>query len=128
CRMEGCPFCLDNGEISPLVTNQLCYLASTDDPVLTNSYMILPRRHVATPFEMTNEEWAATQSMLLEAKSMIDMERPAGYSIGWNVHEVGGQEVPHAHLHVIGRYADEPRAGQGIRFALKQLDNRRSTN
>lgn len=126
--MDGCPFCLDNGEITPLVTNQLCYLASTDDPVLANSYMILPCRHAATPFELTSEEWAAIHSMLLEAKSMIDLDPPAGYSIGWNVHEIGGQEVPHAHLHVIGRYANEPKAGQGIRYSLKQLDNRRPSS
>jgi hypothetical protein len=31
-----------------------------------------------------------------------------------------GQEVMHAHLHVIPRFADEPYAGRGIRFLLKQ--------
>jgi hypothetical protein len=33
--------------------------------------------------------------------------------------------VFHAHLHVIPRFADEPLAGRGIRYALKQPTNRR---
>ncbi|MGO4194326.1 hypothetical protein AB4Z13_03050 [Rhizobium sp. YAF28] len=40
--------------------------------------------------------------------------------------EVAGQTVQHAHLHVIGRFADEPLAGHGIRHHLKQANNRRA--
>jgi ligand-binding SRPBCC domain-containing protein len=39
---------------------------------------------------------------------------------------IGRQEVFHAHLHVIPRYVDEPLAGKGIRYWLKQPDNIRS--
>ncbi len=70
----------------------------------------------------------ATHELLTEAKRLLDLERPDGYSVGWNVHAVGGQTVPHAHLHVIGRFADEPLAGKGIRHALKQPLNRRVTD
>ena len=87
--------------------------------------MILPIRHVPTPFELTRDEWEATQEMLGRAKDYLDRNFPDGYSVGWNVHEVGGQAIPHAHLHVIGRYVDEPMAGQGIRYAMKQDANRR---
>jgi histidine triad (HIT) family protein len=51
--------------------------------------------------------------------------KPDGYSVGWNVLPVGGQHVPQAHLHVIARFADEPFAGRGIRYWLKQEENRR---
>lgn len=87
--------------------------------------MIIPKRHVATPFDLTPEEWMATHELLTQAKRLLDQERPDGYSIGWNVHPVGGQSVSHVHLHVIARFADEPLAGQGIRHALKQPANRR---
>jgi diadenosine tetraphosphate (Ap4A) HIT family hydrolase len=123
--MEACPFCLENNEIEPVLQNEFCYLATTDDPTLLNSVMILPLRHVPTPFELTREEWDATQDMLAHAKDYLDRDKPDGYSIGWNVLETGGQAIPHAHLHVIGRYADEPMAGQGIRYALKQPANQR---
>ena len=85
--------------------------------------MVIPIRHVATPFDLATEEWIATRDLLAEARRVLDRDGPAGYSIGWNVHPVAGQTVPHAHLHVIGRFADEPLAGQGIRHALKQPGN-----
>ena len=50
---------------------------------------------------------------------------PTGYNVGWNCGSEAGQEVFHAHLHVIPRFADEPLAGKGIRHWLKQEENRR---
>lgn len=55
---------------------------------------------------------------------MIDREfSPEGYNIGWNAGETGGQHIPHAHLHVIPRFAEGPYAGKGIRHWLKSKDN-----
>jgi histidine triad (HIT) family protein len=55
---------------------------------------------------------------------MDDEFRPDGYNIGWNCGKTGGQEVFHAHMHVIPRFAQEPLAGQGIRAWLKSGTNR----
>ena len=33
--------------------------------------------------------------------------------------------MSHAHLHVIPRFDDEPQAGRGIRWAIKQTNNLR---
>jgi len=128
--MRDCPFCLVNdlldGEL--LAQDELCYITQTGDPVLQCAVLIIPIRHVATPFELTTDEWISTHQLLSEAKRLLDRDDPDGYSIGWNVHPVGGQSIPHAHLHMIGRFADEPLAGQGIRHALKQEQNRRPSN
>jgi diadenosine tetraphosphate (Ap4A) HIT family hydrolase len=51
---------------------------------------------------------------------------PDGFNIGWNCFGTGGQSIPHAHMHVLLRFADEPKAGRGIRWWLRQPDNRRS--
>lgn len=125
--VSDCPFCLSNNllEGKVLGRDQFCYITPTDDPVLQSSVLIVPFRHVATPFEFTTAEWNSTRDLLAQARQLLDAERPDGYSIGWNVHPVGGQSIPHAHLHVIGRFTDEPMAGQGIRHALKQWTNRR---
>ncbi len=126
--MNDCPFCLSNnvldGEV--LAHDDRCYLVRHVDPVLRSSVMIIPLRHVASPFELAHDEWLSTHQLLAEAKRILDLDGPDGYSIGWNVHPVAGQSIPHAHLHVIGRFADEPLAGQGIRHALKQESNRRT--
>ena len=125
--MPDCPFCPTNPalEAEILARNDHAFVVRTPDPVLRSSLMVIPTRHVETPFDLTAEEWSATHELLVTAKALLDHDRPDGYSIGWNVHPVGGQTVPHAHLHVIGRFADEPMAGQGIRHALKQPENRR---
>ena len=125
--MTDCPFCLTNNQPGGgiLAQDRWCYVTATGDPVLQTSVLIVPFRHVATPFELTDDEWTSTRRMLAEAKRHLDVDGPDGYSIGWNVHPVGGQSIPHAHLHVIGRFADEPLTGHGIRHALKQKANRR---
>lgn len=95
---------------------------------LIGSYVIIPKSEVSSPFELSNEEWEDTKSLLQELKDYIDMEyKPDGYNIGWNVGKTAGQEVKHAHLHVIPRYNDEPYAGKGIRFWFKQPENIRAS-
>lgn len=122
-----CPFCMENraGKASPLLTNRSTYLLNTDDPVLRCSGMVIPYRHVSTPFELTQDELIDTFDLLGRAKSLFDVEGAEGYNIGWNVGPVGGQTVPHLHLHIIGRFSDEPLVGQGIRHHLKQPANQR---
>ena len=122
----SCPFCaIKPGEI--LLTGERCLFIDTGDPVLIGSGMILPRAHRETVFDLTPEEWAETFELLQAARALLDRRhQPAGYNVGWNAGAAGGQEVFHAHLHVIPRFEDEPLAGRGIRYALKQPENRRS--
>lgn len=128
--MVDCPFCLKNNLLDGgiIVRDDHCYMVEFYGPILTDAVMIMPIRHVATPFELTDDEWRSTHALMKRAKEFLDRQQPQGYSVGWNVHEVGGQSIPHAHLHVIGRFADEPLAGQGIRHALKQELNRRQSS
>ena len=55
---------------------------------------------------------------------MDEAFHPAGYNIGWNCGATGGQDLFHAHMHVIPRFAQEPLAGKGIRALLKSDANR----
>ena len=59
---------------------------------------------------------------------MLDMTHPDGYNLGWNIHPVGGQNVDLAHLHIFGRFADEPLANKGIRYTFKQPSNKRTAS
>ena len=86
----------------------------------------MPFAHKETPFDLSEEEWADTFSLLKEVKKYLDEKyNPDGYSLGWNIGEGSGQVVMHAHLHVMPRYMDEPQAGKGIRNHLKQASNAR---
>ena len=52
-------------------------------------------------------------------------QHPVSHNIGWNAGAISGQEIFHAHLHVIPRFKDEPHAGKGIRYWLKDESNLR---
>ena len=123
-----CPFCppgLDHEQI--ILENELCLFLQGPQPVLIGSGLIIPKNHRETVFDLTTAEWAATFDLLQQAKDLLDRDyEPQGYNVGWNCGQVGGQEIFHAHLHLIPRYQDEPFAGRGIRYWLKQDDNKRS--
>jgi diadenosine tetraphosphate (Ap4A) HIT family hydrolase len=122
-----CPFCPQNLRTNEIVLeNDACYFLQGPQPVLAGSGLIIPKAHRETVFDLTEAEWSATFALLLEVKELLDRVcAPQGYNVGWNAGATGGQEVFHAHLHVIPRYADEPYAGKGIRYWLKQEANRR---
>lgn len=124
--MDDCPFCnIKKEEI--LFDNAFClFLHQRNQDVLIGSGIIIPKKHRESVFDLTKEEWQASYEILQRAKIYLDETyRPDGYNVGWNIGRVGGQEVFHAHMHVIPRYANEPFAGKGIRYWLKQPENKR---
>jgi histidine triad (HIT) family protein len=91
---------------------------------LKHSGVIIPVAHRETVFDLTSDEITATHHMLHRVRKYMDEAfEPDGYNIGWNCGEVGGQQVFHAHLHVIPRFRQEPLAGMGIRSYLKSEAN-----
>lgn len=129
CEKE-CPYCnlLADPEQQIIFENDTCaYIQKpSEQTVLEGSGLIVPKRHAVDVFSLTVQEWIDTQELLMKAKSYLeDRYGHDGYSVGWNTGKSGGQSIMHAHLHVIPRFVDEPYAGKGIRFWIKQGDNRR---
>jgi histidine triad (HIT) family protein len=126
--VSDCPFCLENSllKVKVLFEDDLWYFTEMNEKAIRNAGMAMTKRHVETPFEINEAEWARLHELLPEFKQILDKNEPAqGYNIGWNVYPTGGQNVAHAHLHMIARYSDEPLAGKGIRHALKDESNQR---
>lgn len=127
-----CPFCgpAHDNEQQILFENETCYYIQkkTEQNVLEGSGLIIPKNHTQTVFDLSVKEWKDTRDLMQKAKRLLDEKyAPEGYSVGWNTGEVGGQSIPHAHLHIIPRFSDEPYAGKGIRHWIKQPENKRST-
>lgn len=122
----SCPFC--NPDTNKIVLeNDYAIFIQTEQPILIGSGLIIPRFHSETVFDLTEVEWCETYTLLQQVKTLLDEQyEPDGYNIGWNSGTVAGQDVFHAHLHVIPRFKDEPLAGKGIRWWLKQAENRRT--
>ena len=91
-------------------------------PVSLGHTLIIPRRHVASFFDITDAERTDLMSLLAAARADLDREfRPAGYNIGINDGAAAGQTVPHLHIHLIPRYvgdAVDPRGG--VRWVIPE--------
>jgi diadenosine tetraphosphate (Ap4A) HIT family hydrolase len=123
-----CPFC-PNPDLDATTVFADDLVVFVQDPryqgALKHSGVIVPRRHAETVFDLSEAEALATFRMLARAKAWLDQEvAPDGYTVGWNCGTVGGQEVLHAHLHVLPRFRQEPFAGKGLRAWLKSDANR----
>lgn len=114
-----------------VLKNELCMFLQLDQAQekgvqLEGAGIIIPIAHRETVFELTQDEWGATYTLLQEAKNYLDVHyQPDGYNLGWNCNEVAGQHISHAHFHVLPRYKDEKLAGKGIRYMFKSEQNSR---
>lgn len=126
--MSVCPFCDITSVPGQRVVlqNAHCVFLQMPQTVLIGSGLIVPKAHRETVFELTRDEWSASYDLLQKVKAHLDRDySPDGYNVGWNCGQVGGQHIFHAHLHIIPRFKDEPLAGKGIRYWLKQPGNMR---
>ena len=124
----SCPYCpIRDQEQKVILENDLVLFLQDErfQGALKHSGVIIPIQHRDTVFDLSDAEIAATFQLLSRIKEwMDDRFSPDGYNIGWNCGLVGGQEVSHAHMHVIPRFRQEPLAGKGIRSLLKSDANR----
>lgn len=118
--MTGCRFCLAEGLLAdrPIHRNASFYVLGRHPRLSPDAAIIVPLRHVATPFGITAAEWRDMEDALAMAQAHLADLSPEGFTLGWNVGAVAGQEIMHAHLHVIARFGGRPGAGRGIHAAL----------
>ena len=100
--------------------NALAYVRHDNNSLSRGHVLVIPKRHVASFFEMTAEEQTAVLSLLNQAQRLVqEQHAPDGYNIGVNVGKAGGQSRMHVHIHLIPRYAgDVPSPQGGIRCVL----------
>jgi histidine triad (HIT) family protein len=123
-----CPYCPIRDPAQKVIFENDLVLFLQNETVqgsLKHSGVIIPIQHRDTVFDLSDAEITATFRLLSVVKQwMDDRFAPNGYNIGWNCGRTGGQEVFHAHLHVIPRFRQEPLAGTGIRALLKSDVNK----
>ncbi|GAB2986049.1 HIT family protein [Frigoribacterium salinisoli] len=99
-----------------LAADALAFAVADAHPVSPGHCLIVPRRRIATWFEATADELTSKLDLVRVVKGLVDRERrPDGYNAG----AAAGQTVPHAHLHVIPRWAgDVEDPTGGVRHAV----------
>ena len=116
-RQEGekCPFCRLSRRVEVICETATCVAFYDGYPVSPGHALIIPKRHVASYFDLTDHEREAMNVMLQYVKQKVDERyHPDGYNIGINVNEAAGQSVFHVHVHLIPRYkgdVENPKGG-----------------
>lgn len=88
-----------------VIENDLCYMIYDKFPVAAGHALVIPKRHVETVFEMNAEEWAAAGMLIELTKKEIEKQfQPQGYNLKVNCGKAAGQEVMHAHIHIVPKY------------------------
>lgn len=120
--MTDCVFCTMQG-IDILVQNEMAQAFFDKFPVNEGHVLIVPKRHVASLFDLTQEEVTDIWKLVAEVKEVLNNQfHPDGYNVGVNEGAAAGQTIFHLHVHVIPRYngdVSDPRGG--IRKIKKSL-------
>ena len=109
-----CIFCKTRNEELQF-ENQLAYSSVDSYPVSEFHSLIVPKRHVETYFELSNEEIQACNELILKTKDKILKQDSSvkGFNIGINAGKVAGQSIMHCHIHLIPRREGDVENPQG---------------
>lgn len=67
--------------------------------------VVIPKKHFDNPLEMNEEEFKNFSIGLKKTLEKVqEVLKPAGFNVGWNQNEAGGQVVPHLHAHILPRF------------------------
>jgi diadenosine tetraphosphate (Ap4A) HIT family hydrolase len=108
-----CPFCAMPAE-RIIDSDELAVVIRDGFPVTQGHTLIIPRRHVASFFELTEAEQNSILKLLRRAHSLAVAEGVTAFNIGINDGAAAGQTVPHVHVHLIPRRPGDvadPRGG-----------------
>ncbi len=109
---NDCPFCrigADAADGARVGENDLAVAFLDRQPVNRGHVLVIPRRHVASFLELTSAELACIKALAQEMARALMAALPeyAGLTLSLAEGEAAGQEVLHAHFHVIPRHSGD---------------------
>ena len=113
--MEDCLFCdFDNHEL--LEEGAYCYSRRDGYPVSEYHTLIIPKRHVASYFDLEEPELLDMHQMLVKMKARIEGwdATVSGFNVVVNAGKDAGQSIFHVHMHLMPRRKgdiDNPQGG-----------------
>ena len=127
-----CPFCSLPGEFVAFDHRNVVGIWDAF-PVSPGHMLLVPRRHLSSWFDATEDEQASLTASIAHARSLIVQRlsvegnaAPSGFNVGFNVGSDAGQTVDHFHIHVIPRFpGDSPDPAGGVRWVIPEKGNYR---
>ena len=113
-REEGCIFCVINPD-ELVEEKELCYARTDRYPVTRGHTLVIPKRHVASYFDLHEPEVNAIHKMLSMTKKNLEEQDKTvtGFNVGVNVGKDAGQSIFHVHVHLIPRRKGDMENPQG---------------
>lgn len=102
---KECAFCNNiSSEQREIIRNELAWAFPTNIPIVPGHILVCPTRCIAKFEDLTPEEKNALWDLAEKVKKSLEKIFDAkGFNFAWNENEVGGQSVPHFHLHILPR-------------------------
>ena len=102
---SDCPFCSEEIRSRVIASNGTVFAIEDKYPVTPGHLLIIPYRHTADYFSLTEQERKHAEQLLLTLQNRIreDDDAVTGFNVGVNCGESAGQTVMHAHIHLIPR-------------------------
>lgn len=116
-REKNCIFCQPL-KASIVDSSKLAYAYRDKFPVTEGHALVIPKRHVASAFELSGAELNACFELLKKQQALLmgSDKTIQGFNIGVNISETAGQTIPHCHWHLIPRRkGDVPNPRGGVR-------------
>lgn len=120
-RQKDCIFCNAAEEREILAENEHSLAFMDAFPVTEGHTLIIPKRHVADYFELSEPEVAAINNLLhLRRRELLSKDTLIkGFNVGVNIGHVAGQSIMHCHVHLIPRReGDNPAPKGGVRGVI----------
>lgn len=121
-----CKFCDPVYQHKRTVLENKWFFAKFDgNPVTMGHLIIIPKRHIASFFYLSDQEIIAAYDLIKKVKILLDEKyHPDAYNIGLNNGKAAGQTVFHLHIHVIPRYfGDVSDPTGGVRNVIPEKGN-----
>jgi diadenosine tetraphosphate (Ap4A) HIT family hydrolase len=111
-----CPFCAVIAGGAGQAGRELVAVVTDTSPVTEGHLLVMPVRHIADFFDMTEPEVREAYLALRELRLRLLADDPkiTGFNVGTNCGPAAGQTVLHAHIHLIPRRVGDtanPRGG-----------------
>lgn len=109
-RADHCPICLDGLPSNVLVPFRAGFATGGVKAPIPGYVCLVARRHVVEPFELPAAESAQfwVEAMTI-GRALHGLFKPP--KINYEIH---GNSMPHLHMHIYPRSADDPYVGQAI--------------
>ncbi len=122
--MNKCLFCqIIEGDIDSykIFETEKAFAFLDVNPVSRGHIIVVPKKHAKTLTDLDDSNTAGLFKAVREASEAVEASLdPEGFNILQNNGEEAGQDIDHAHVHVIPRYEDD---GFDLELDQGSLDN-----